>query len=582
MIKFAIATSKKPFINSVLKHQNHPRIIIATALILVILAASFAHAFSRVSVNDSLLQVSKNKYRTDSSGLGASKVGRNEDLYIFISSDHINRLKSKGEIKDSNIVSVKYLINPKLVWFSIVPTMPAIVRTSHPYDLAGTNSDGTAKPLNPNGLTLYGDRVVIMTEIKFRNGSSIADITHFDKTNTQTTTTQPPTTNPPTTQPPLTNPPTTQPPTTNPPTTGTCEGPHISANICLNPASIPGPAPSSNVLQDEVKGYTPTSAHGDPNGNFGAIRTECGFASISKNDPIVFPGQKNASHWHMFYGNTAADENLTDPVAQGSSTCTGGAHNKTGYWAPALIDTNSYNPTTKQFNIAQPMSGLYMSPIQVYYKSDYDGVLASNIQTIPRGLKMIAGADLSRPLTGPVGSQVTFECITDGNTQSIAPGHQEHYSSIPSNCAPGNYIQASIGFPQCGARNSDGTPVLDSPNHRSHMSYGAGWPDKGCPSTHPIAYPKITEHFRWKVPASGSAGLRFVSDRYSANNPAGWGFHADWFNGWNPSTLQKIINNCFTSRGIVGNSTSRGADCSMNLFEPVNPSNPRGPWRGLS
>ena len=51
----------------------------------------------------------------------------------------------------------------------------------------------------------------------------------------------------------------------------------------------------------------------------------------------------------------------------------------------------------------------------------------------------------------------------------------------------------SIMFPQCW----DGVN-LDSPNHKSHMAYGAGWPDKGCPSTHPVPLAQITQNFRYR------------------------------------------------------------------------------------
>lgn len=359
--------------------------------------------------------------------------------------------------------------------------------------------------------------------------------------------------------------------------TGCATGPTITAyNICINPASIKAPAKGSNAFLDGPGGYTPRSPHG-PDSNFAAFRTECEYSHVSKNDPIVYPGKKDAAHWHMFFGNTASDENLTDPATQGNSTCSGGRHNNTSYWAPLLVDTKTYNSATKQYNAVEPIEG---DPMQVYYKSGYEGVPASTIVPFPPGFRMIAG---NNPSVTPTSNSrhVTFECINSARADDIYNGIKER-DSIPTDCPAGKIFQATVTFPQCGAVNPNGSPVLDSPDHRSHVAYGAGWPNLGCPSSHPRAYPEVKEHFRWKVPATGASGLKFSSDIYGDNVPAGRTFHADWFNGWNQPTLTKIVNNCFKINQSAipgGYSSSYGVDCQMNLFEPNG--NTTSPWRTL-
>lgn len=371
-----------------------------------------------------------------------------------------------------------------------------------------------------------------------------------------------------------------------------CEGPQVTMNMCINPASIPAsPAGASTAKVSPQHGSAPVPCGSVGNETCGnraaAFRSNCSYSHMGKNDAIVYPGLAGRSHWHTFFGNTASDHNLTTPTAQGNSTCEGGSLNKTSYWAPALVDTNSYNSTTKQFNAVAPMntpiSPEYYgwAPMQVYYKAGFGGVRANNIQWFPRGMKIIAGGNPSVPPSGPVspesyGKKVYFDCITDGSATSIYNGI-EYRNEIPTNCPAGRYIQATVVFPQCGARNSDGTPTLDSPDHRSHMAYPTG---NGCPSSHPIGYPEITEHFRWRVPTGGSAGLRFASDVFydpatpgGATPRPGWTFHADWFNGWDEATTNTIIQNCFKSGGTAG------SDCGMNNIGTRDSS---GRWLALS
>ncbi len=349
--------------------------------------------------------------------------------------------------------------------------------------------------------------------------------------------------------------------------TGCADGPAItSINFCINPASIPAAIHPSTSKLVRSASYSPVQR------DVAAFRTDCAFSHASRDDPIVYPGQDNAAHWHVFAGNTSINENTTNPKNTGGSTCYGGIMNRTGYWVPALIDTNSYNSTTKQYDLVQPMrpedtrSGESVGGefLQVYYKSAYEGVLAKDIQWFPEGFKMIAGNDASNASTQNVGfndgNKVIFDCISNGNAQSYwgTYGLDHRTDRVPTRCPAGYYIQGSVRFPQCGARNSDGSPVLDSANHRSHVSYGAGWPDLGCPSSHPIAYPEVLEHFRWRVPSTGASGLKFSSDMYPSAQP-GWTFHADWWNGWDTEASNSIIQNCYKGSAI-------GLDCQMNLL----------------
>lgn len=271
--------------------------------------------------------------------------------------------------------------------------------------------------------------------------------------------------------------------------------------------------------------FQPTS-HGGVEGDF---REPCSVSHFAFNDPIVFPGQPGVSHLHMFYGNTATDANSTaDSLANsGGSTCAGGIGNRSGYWMPALIDTLDGTP--------QVPTG-----VQTYYKSGpHPG---SQIQSLPTGLRMIAGNSKATTAAATNSIATRFVCIS---STSIGPS----LGYIPGDCAAGSQVWAMIVFPSCW----DGVN-LDSPDHKSHMSYAVGDPSsatgQGCPSTHPVKLPEITMIGEYLVPTAGAAARwRFSSDNYDpATGPGGYSSHADWFNGWQPSVVKTWTTNCLNKQ----------------------------------
>jgi hypothetical protein len=113
------------------------------------------------------------------------------------------------------------------------------------------------------------------------------------------------------------------------------------------------------------------SASGD---GTGAFRTVCEFSHMAFDDPIVYPGQPGKSHLHVFFGNTGTNANSTAAsiANTGNSTCRGGTINRSGYWAPAMIDTLDGTPVTPQSMI-------------IYYKTGYNGVKPGDIKSLPQG-----------------------------------------------------------------------------------------------------------------------------------------------------------------------------------------------------
>ena len=231
-------------------------------------------------------------------------------------------------------------------------------------------------------------------------------------------------------------------------------------------------------------------------------------------DPIVFPNQPGKSHLHVFFGNTGlnAASTAASIATTGNSTCRGGTVNRTGYWAPAIIDTATGTP-------------LKPDSIVVYYKTGYS-VRASLIQPMPAGLRMIAGSPGASTVThGPT----KFSCL------DVRTGLGPTTSSMPTDCAAGNMLWMTVIFPQCW----DGINI-DSPDHKSHMAYAGAQ----CPVTHPIALPEVTTNVIYTVPSGNSRAWRLSSDSYDPSLPAGASAHADWFNGWRTDIMDTFVRNC--------------------------------------
>ena len=297
----------------------------------------------------------------------------------------------------------------------------------------------------------------------------------------------------------------------------------------VDESAIPAPATGFATSRITTAQYSPFSSDG-----VGAFRVNCYLSHMNFDDPLVFPGQVRATHLHAFFGHTGIDafSNNTSINTTGTTTCTGGTENRSAYWAPAMIDTATGRPVNQSAGSELDR----VNALQVYYKTGYRGVASNTVRNFPAGLRMVAGD--ARATSAANSYTTTYYCHSSGPAAS--------QTSFP-NCSPGDELVMSVLFPQCW----DGVN-LDAADHKSHMAYGT-W-GVGCPSTHPVPLPEITQNYRFRVPAGGMSTWRLASDTY--DGPAGYSGHADWWNGWNASTFQQVIDNCYRT----------GLDCQMNLL----------------
>jgi hypothetical protein len=250
--------------------------------------------------------------------------------------------------------------------------------------------------------------------------------------------------------------------------------------------------------------------------DIGSFRVPCGVSHFNFDDPMVHPGKPGASHLHMFFGNSDTNANSTaDSLANsGASTCAGGTLDRTAYWVPALIDSSG--------NVIMPESEIF------YYKTGYLGIKPSDVQAMPKGLRMISGNSASTQ--------------GEGHNWGCGDPYIGHFASIQEvlkdpRCGPGHQLVLGIDFPQCW----DGKN-LDSSNHRSHMAN----PENGaCPSSHPVALPVITYNIRFTIPEGNTHAWHLSSDMYDyAALGGGRSAHADWWDGWDQDIMKAWITNC--------------------------------------
>lgn len=302
------------------------------------------------------------------------------------------------------------------------------------------------------------------------------------------------------------------------------------------------PAPSLMPIVDVSKymlpatGFStlrllPTTEIAPPSG--GDFRIGCGVSHMNNDDPIIYPNQQGRAHSHLFFGNTSVDykSDLSNLASVGNSTCGGGIMNRSAYWIPNIINTETGAPVIPSGNIL------------VYYKNGFiDGSL---IKAPPKGLRMIAGNMYAK--TAAETRQTGFKCHPGPNskrdnwpqTASITP---------PSGCEVGDDLTFFVEFPQCW----DGKN-LDSPSHYDHMANPV-WSDLNnkwsCPSSHPVAIPAIGFNVHFIIKAGDKIDKwRLSSDNYQWDGKnAGYSAHGDYVEGWDRTLIEGIIKNCINGK----------------------------------
>lgn len=240
----------------------------------------------------------------------------------------------------------------------------------------------------------------------------------------------------------------------------------------------------------------------------------CGFVKFANDDPIVYPGVAGASHNHTFGGNLNVHAGSTpSSLAAGSTNCK--QHkDKASYWTPTIYaGGKALTPTSTR----------------AYYRAGTN--VGSTIKPMPFGLQMLAG---NPGATTPQDSRIAgFHCR---NSSGATVSKQ----ATPPACPQGSFLEASVVFPNCW----DGVN-LDSPNHRSHMSYGPFKAPYGCDAAHPVQLPQLTIAQRYPVDATLGKTVTIATNLDPAVSK--YTLHADFMNAWDQATMQLLTERCINA-----------------------------------
>lgn len=265
-------------------------------------------------------------------------------------------------------------------------------------------------------------------------------------------------------------------------------------------------AVASNATAAGFTIYSPTNSDYPQKVDFVVA---CTVSHEANDDPIVYPGQPGKSHNHTFSGNPTVNAFSTAESlrAAGQSTCKL-SRDTAAYWTPTL-----YN------------DGVAVIPYETraYYRAGtFDG---PGVQAPPFGLKIVAGNSAA---TSPQpANRAGFQCRDSG-------GNTVPKQSLPPRCPVGDFLEASVVFPNCW----DGVN-LDSADHKSHMAYAD--PNVKCPATHPVRVPQLTLAQRYPVDAE--RGTITLASMGPASSSA-MTLHADFINAWDQPTLQMLVDEC--------------------------------------
>ncbi|KAJ7222332.1 hypothetical protein GGX14DRAFT_428484 [Mycena pura] len=224
-------------------------------------------------------------------------------------------------------------------------------------------------------------------------------------------------------------------------------------------------------------------------------------------DPVVSPGTVS-THAHAVVGGSNFGMNISTAALR-NSACTSIPipEDKSNYWFPVNYLFNDTPGYTTAF---------------------------------PDDFRMISGDPTLRTLNTSSFAQlaVTFLCLDFSGKSSM-------YNELPKGISCPSGIRSQINFPSCW--NGKDT---DSPDHKSHVAFLSTGPDNGTCSdpNFPVTLPRIFMEVYWisqDLENQRKDAMTPSQPFLNVNlDPTGYGYHADFFNGWDSGVLQRALDGC--------------------------------------
>ncbi|KAF7194619.1 hypothetical protein HII31_04125 [Pseudocercospora fuligena] len=258
--------------------------------------------------------------------------------------------------------------------------------------------------------------------------------------------------------------------------------------------------------------------------------------AVERMDSIVTPGGISA-HVHQIFGANKMSPDMTYDSLQESDCTTvsnaagdGNAADKSVYWHPALFaeasDGSGY--------IRIPTSGH-----KLYYR-DVGNTADKKADPFefPKGFRMVAGDQTLRAANSDSQHQTITEWICH-SSGSQNKGENGGFPTGVSDCDAYPGFNGAIHFPHCWNGED-----FDQSKPGAHVSYPEGDVQAGpCPSSHPIRVPHIF--------IENQFDLHKVKDQVKPDSfvlaqgdPTGYGWHADFFNGWESGAIPELMKSC--------------------------------------
>ncbi len=307
----------------------------------------------------------------------------------------------------------------------------------------------------------------------------------------------------------------------------------------------------------------------------GQFRIACEFSHFAYDDPILSPGEPGGSHLHMFFGNTDINAFTTYETMRdsGASTCNGGELNRSGYWAPAMMDPDPSAPGGAWVRVPER--------VVVYYKGELlangsnPEAISGGAQVYRPGMANVAPqpgiAALAPEIGGLAGSGSSeWKC---SNNYSVA-GDPESVGELPI-CFGDRWVEADwqwtvlemeVRFPNCfnTTKADDDWTAWETvgPNDwfvaNCTGELGADtWDD-----TYEV-FPHLEYFVNYRVdPGEDTSDWFLASDvdpvDFSVQEPRGSTLHADWWGAWHPKINEEWIDNCVNTGWAPGSGQTSG------------------------
>ncbi|WWC90997.1 uncharacterized protein L201_005936 [Kwoniella dendrophila CBS 6074] len=301
------------------------------------------------------------------------------------------------------------------------------------------------------------------------------------------------------------------------------------------------------------------------------IITQAQTIAIGRMDPIVDPNAVS-KHAHRIVGASNFNWHLNSFDDQLNADCSSTiiGDDKSNYWAPQLYyrhPNSTYSPV--------------LGGVRIYYFNKN-----KDVKPFPGGLNMISGTAMARDTSDYKTKGVMISCDHGEQSQYLPNG-----TTHPGGCST---ISMGIFFPSCGLANG----AITSSDHFSHMAWPQSYDGPNlvddpngivCPASHPIKYPTIFAEFNYYLDADHPWRNDECTFVLANGDCTGASFHADFVNGWVPSTLQAAITQCGFGKG-PGENLDACAPLKKTKSEPASwdcrlegaiPDEEVGLWRPL-